>query len=303
MRVAVTGASGFVGRHLMQTLHAEHIAARGLVRQTGTQKTTDELVAVDYQNTDELADKLAGCNTLIHLVGKTHGKDGNHWNDFCAVNVEISRKVAIAAQRVGVKRFIYLSSVKALGESTAPGQPFTNASEPNPEDYYGRSKLLAEYTLHNQFKLSDTELIIVRPPLIWGEAPKGNLAAILQWARTGVPLPLGGIKNRRHWVSADLLCGFLTHLATCSQALSNLPPLLVSDRRPLSTSEAIAQMLQTMDLQARFFSLPSMVWRLAAHTPGLRTTVAKLTGSLEVDAEDTWTLTHWHPKELERKRP
>ncbi|MBB3168351.1 NAD-dependent epimerase/dehydratase family protein [Simiduia aestuariiviva] len=292
MRIAVTGANGFVGRHLMAQLQLAGLDAIGLCRKATEQANCHK---VSFQDTHQVVAALEGADSLIHLIGKAHAQGQNSWQAFQETNVHLTLQIAQAALAANVKRFIYVSSVKALGETTEPGTPFNNASAPDPQDDYGRSKLLAEQQLNSLFSDKQAELIIVRPPLIWGETPKGNLAALLRWAKTGIPLPLNKLHNKRHWVSVELLCEFLIHLATTQRVLAQLPPLLVSDPHALSTTDAIKRLLKAENLPSRFFSLPQPLWRLLARLPMLRGPVAKLTESLEVDAQDSWAATGWHP--------
>ncbi|UTA49646.1 NAD-dependent epimerase/dehydratase family protein [Simiduia sp. 21SJ11W-1] len=279
----------------MQTLGTANVSALGLVRATIAPEGSPALKPVNYQDTNTLVQRLAGCHSLIHLVGKAHNRGGNHLGDYCAVNVDITLRVAAAAQQAGIKRFIFVSSVKAIGDATKPGEPFTNITKAKPADYYGKSKLMAEQRLQEFFKGTNTELLIVRPPLVWGEAPKGNLAAILKWAKTGIPLPLAGINNRRHWVSIERVCDFLAHLATREEPFNCPTPLLISDDQALSTPAAIEQMLRAQGLTCRLLPLPGTLWKLLLKLPGLGKPVAKLTGSLELDASHTWASTGFKP--------
>ncbi|AFU97764.1 NAD-dependent epimerase/dehydratase family protein [Simiduia agarivorans] len=301
MRVAVTGANGFVGQALTERLEANHVDTIGLVR-PGRHNGVATLRQTDYRDKNQLRAHLSGCHTVIHLIGKAHSKSANAWQDYCAVNVDLTLEIATAALMAGARRFIYLSSIKALGENTPKGRPFDYATTPHPQDNYGKSKLAAEHELQQFFKDTAVELIIVRPPLIWGKNPKGNLASLLKWAKRGIPLPLAGIQNQRHWVSIDLLCEFLTYLAISRENLAELPPLLIADPAPLSTSDAIQKMARANNVPLKMFSLSMRAWKILQHIPLARNSARKLSGNLEVDATQTNELTGWQPAPAQQEQ-
>lgn len=292
MKVAVTGANGFVGRQLVKQLNNANIETTTLVRPSTV--NTAGATVVDYNDTDALADHFAGAQAIIHLVGKAHHRGSQcTLADYNKVNVDIAITVANAALKARAKRFIYLSSIKVLGENTPPDQPFSYASPPRPEDAYGQSKLAAEQALQRTLEGTPVELIIVRPPLVWGENPKGNLASLLKWAERGLPLPFDRIQNRRHWVSVNRLCNFLRYLAAYPGSLANVPPLLIADPAPLSTSEAIKALAHYAGVPIRMFPIPMFIWRWLQRIPVLRGPARKLSGNLEVDIQQTHQLTGW----------
>lgn len=296
MRVAITGANGFVGQYLAKYFAQRDIAVRALVRRPLSSPI--DILVVDFNDKNTLANALSQCDAVIHLAAKTHGKGANSWEDFLATNVLLSKKVAQAAMEAGVGRFIYYSSVKVLGEEATAENPFNNDSLPCPQDFYGRSKYMAEQALQEIFRDKPCTLFVIRPPLIWGEAPKGNLGKVLNLAKLGLPLPFANIHNQRHWISLENLADFTQHLLTMpvSEGAHIVPPMLVCDAQAKSTSQAITDLLTAEHLKPRLFSVPNHVWAIARKTPLLKATAAKLTGSLVVDASQTWKYTGWHPE-------
>jgi UDP-glucose 4-epimerase len=212
---------------------------------------------------------------------------------FRAVNVEGTLNLARQAAAAGVKRFVFVSSVKVNGEATLPGQPFTADDAPAPLDAYGISKMEAEQALREIALQTGMEVVIIRPPLVYGPGVKANFAAMMRWLQRGVPLPLGAIHNQRSLVAldnlVDLIVTCLTHPAAANQTF------LVSDGEDVSTTELLRRMGRAMGRPARLIPVPVSWLKLAAALVGKRDVAQRLCGSLQVDIEKTRRLLGWTP--------
>lgn len=244
---------------------------------------------------NKLESYLKGQDVVIHLAAIAHQsrqKSPDSDNHLKKINIDNARILALAAKKAGVKRFIFLSSIKVLGEATEK-LPFNETSPPLPEDDYGRSKLAAEQGLHEILDNSDTELVIIRPPLVWGGAMKGNLALLQRLIALGIPLPFGGIGNRRDLVSITNLCLLICCVIHHPAAPGNA--FLVSDGVARTTAQ-IAQLVAPSGSSPKLFNCPASLLRLIAKMPLIGGKLVKLVGSLEVDIGHTKRLLGWSPK-------
>lgn len=201
--------------------------------------------------------------------------------------------LARQAAQVGVRRFVFVSSIKVNGEATQPGQAFTADDVPSPLDPYGVSKLEAEQGLREIEAQTGMEVVIVRPPLVYGPGVKANFAAMMRWVARGIPLPLGAIHNARSMVAldnlVDLLVACLKHPAAAEQTF------LVSDGEDVSTTELLRRTAQAMGKKALLLPVPASVLELGATVLGKRDVAQRLCGSLQVDIEKTRRLLGWNP--------
>jgi UDP-glucose 4-epimerase len=213
--------------------------------------------------------------------------------EFRRVNVQGTLNLARQAAAVGVRRFVFVSSIKVNGESTQLGFPFTADDAPAPLDAYGVSKMEAEQGLRELAAQTGMEVVIIRPPLVYGPGVKANFAAMMRWLRRGVPLPLGAIHNQRSLVAldnlVDLIVTCLTHPAAANQTF------LVSDGEDVSTTELLRRMGKAMGHPARLLPVPTGLLKLAATIVGRRDMAQRLCGSLQVDIEKTRRLLDWTP--------
>jgi UDP-glucose 4-epimerase len=212
---------------------------------------------------------------------------------FRQVNVEGSRRLAQQAVEAGIRRLIFLSSIKVNGERSQ-GRPLTADDPAAPEDDYGRSKWEAELALQEVTRASGVELVIVRPVLIYGRGVKGNLQSLTRWIQKGLPLPLGAVNNRRSLLSMqnllDFLCTCLEHPAAAGEVF------LVADGEDLATPELIRKIAMTLGVSTRLFSLPPVVLRLIGELTGRSAAIDRLCGDLQVDIEKNRQLLGWTPK-------
>lgn len=299
LRVAVTGANGFVGRELTRQLLAKGHAVTGIVR---NRVELPELDGLPYtQQVGEITSSLdwekalKGIDVIYHLAARVH-RMKEHSNDALAIyrkeNVELTEMLAKAASTSGVRRFIFLSSVKVNGESTC-GRPIQAADKPNPGDPYAISKYEAEQAILKIASNTTLESVIFRPPLIYGPGVKANFLRMLKWVDKGVPLPLTLVKNRRSMIYLGNLVDALL-LAASHPAVVN-KTYLVSDGEDISTPMLISEIAAALGKKAYMWPLPEYLLRFMAALAGKQQEAERLLGSLQVDSSDFCKDTGWVP--------
>ncbi|WP_296509648.1 NAD-dependent epimerase/dehydratase family protein [Rhodoferax sp.] len=295
MTVLVTGGGGFVGRGVLNEAERRGIVTRPVFRRTNLSQPACIVVPDLAANTDwRMA--LTGVQAVIHLAARVHvmaeaAKDPI--TEFRRVNVEGTLQLAHQAATSGVRRFIFMSSVKVNGEVTHAGARFAADDAAAPLDAYGVSKMEAENGLRALAAQTGMEVVIIRPPLVYGPGVKANFAAIVNWLKCGIPLPLGAIQNKRSLVSlgnlVDLTLLCLEHPSAANQTL------MVSDGEDVSTTELLQRLGGVMGRPARLFKVPQVLLELAAvviHKPSL---AQRLCSSLQVDISRTEELLGWSP--------
>jgi UDP-glucose 4-epimerase len=292
LNVAVTGANGFIGKHL-----CPHLLTRPELRLTtiGREPLTSTIpfISLTLLSDSEIINQLADVDCVIHLAARAH-KHQSSQADFQRDNVDFSERMARIAALAGVKQFIYLSSVKALGNSTVNGAAFNHLSVAQPQDIYGQSKLFSEEVIKKTLANSATQFTIVRPPLVWGRDCKGNLKTLINLINKGLPLPFENITNRRDIISIENLCYFIQHLLLNPLAMNQ--NFLVCDGIPRTTAE-IVKLLQPYATQnLRLYRLPLFIFRLLRKIPALQSTVSSFYDNLEIDMSYTQEQLQWKPK-------
>jgi len=296
-QVMLTGANGFVGRALCAQAASRGLAVCAITRVVcelpGAGRSLP-LGAMDEHTDWHTA--LAGIGAVVHLAARVHvmaDKATNPLYEFRRVNVQGTLNLARQAAAAGVRRFVFISSVKVNGEATRPGNAFTADDAPAPLDAYGISKMEAEQGLRSIATETGMELVIIRPPLVYGPGVKANFASMMRWLKRGVPLPLGAIHNQRSLVAlgnlVDLIVTCLTHPAAANQTF------LVSDGEDVSTTELLRRMGQAMHRPARLIPVPAGLLMQAAALVGKGDMAQRLCGSLQVDIEKTRRLLGWQP--------
>jgi nucleoside-diphosphate-sugar epimerase len=295
-KVLVTGASGFVGEALVFRLLVDKTfrpiaAARGVTRLHGL------CPVVPFDLTDaKVLPALDDIQVVIHAAARVHIMNettGNALAEFRKANVDGTIKLARCAAASGVKRFIFISSIKVNGESTVPGVPFTGLSEPAPVDPYGISKLEAEQALKQISLETGMEVVIIRPPLVYGPRVKANFLSMMRWLDKGIPLPLGAIYNQRSLVALGNLVDLIV---TCIEH-PNAPGgiFLVSDDEYLSTTSLLQRLSIAMGRPARLLPVPVKLLKLTAVIFGRESLVQRLCESLQVDISMTRERLDWSP--------
>jgi nucleoside-diphosphate-sugar epimerase len=287
--IVVTGADGFVGTALLSQLHAMGRRYRGLVRtmppeaaaRTECRTVGDLASATD----DMLARALDGTDAVVHLAGRAHvtrDRLASSANAFREANVVASERLARAAVRAGIARFVFVSTIKVNGETTSPGRPFRESDPPHPEDAYGRSKWEAEQRLEEIAGASGMTLTILRPPLMYGPRVRGNFLALWRAVARGAPLPFGRVDNRR----SVLYVGNLVHaiVALLDAPTETGQTWVVADRETVSTRELVRRVATALGKPARLVPVPVGLLSAGAAMLRRRDLVPRLVGSLEIDA-------------------
>lgn len=293
----ITGASGFVGRALCAALSRRGTQPKVVVRNRQIVPTPAEAVLVDAINgSTEWGRDLIGVDVVIHLAARVHVmKDlsTDPLSEFRKVNVEGTEHLARCAAASGVKRIVYVSSIKVNGEHTQSGSCYTEQDLPCPKDPYGVSKWEAEQALCRVAAETGLEVVIVRPPLIYGAEVKGNFALMAKSILKGIPLPFASVKNLRslvyieNLVEALIICA--THPAAAGQTY------LISDGEDISTPELMRSLGAGMGLRARLFSSPSCLLEWSGAMVGKSDQIQRLLGSLQVDSGKIRRELNWTP--------
>lgn len=283
----VTGASGFVGRTLCAELLRRGHSVRAALR---TPENFDiagcEMVGISgIDSHTDWNHALHGVTTVIHLAARVHvmrDDASDPLEEFRRVNVAGTEHLARTAAANGVKRFVYVSSIKVNGEETSGDKVFTEMDTPSPQDPYGVSKWEAEQALHRVSQETGLEVVIVRPPLVYGPGVKGNFAQMLKVLSKNIPLPLASINNLRSLVYVGNLADALILCATHPAAVGST--FLVSDGEDVSTPDLLRQLGVAMAHPARIFSFPAALLKLSGRLIGKSDQIERLLGSLCVDS-------------------
>jgi UDP-N-acetyl-alpha-D-quinovosamine dehydrogenase len=289
VRILVTGASGFIGSALCGELCARGHAVRAAVRSAADEEPErlERVVVSDIAGEFDRGALLDGIETVVHLVAVGSAVDEAMLR---RINVEAAVRLARAAAG-RVRRFVFLSSVKAQGEESG-GRAFAETDLPRPEDAYGRAKLEAEHSLLEIATGSAMELAMLRPPLVYGPGVKGNFLRLLRWVDSGWPLPLGAVENRRSLIYLGNLVDAIAHCVEHPQASGTF---LVADDESPSTPELIARIANALGRSARMWPVPVSWLRLAARIARREEEVRRLVGSLAVDTSLARTRFGWRP--------
>jgi nucleoside-diphosphate-sugar epimerase len=297
--VLVTGASGFVGRALSGALVASGTSTRCAFRSAasarGVAQGAERCVVGDIGPDTDWSAAVAGVDTIVHLAARVHVQrdpERDPLAEYRAVNTAGTAAIARSAVAAGVRRLVYVSSIKVNGEATH-GVPFRMTDAPAPVDAYGISKWEAERILREAARSTGMEVVIVRPPLVYGPGARANFMRLMRLVRLGLPIPLGAVDNRRSLVALDNLVDLLRRCVSHPGAPGNT--FLVSDAEDLSTPELIRRLARAMGTRAMLLPVPQAALRVAGQLLGKSAELSRLLGSLQVDIEHTCRTLDWTP--------
>lgn len=293
----ITGANGFIGQALVEQASNAGYGVVACTRKPAVfSSQVKNIVVPDLHHESSVKEALQGIDVVIHLAARVHVMKEEGYNplaQYRAVNVDTTLALAKQAAALGVKRFIYMSSIKVNGESTAKGVPFTPRDLPAPIDPYGVSKMQAEEGLMALAASTGMEVVIIRPPLIYGPKVKANFASMMKWVYARVPLPLGGVHNLRSMVYlgnlVDLILVCVKHPAAKNQVF------LVSDDDDISVAQLIRKLAFAMNVNIVLAPIPAALLKLAAGLVGKQAVAQRLCDSLQVDISKTKTMLGWVP--------
>jgi nucleoside-diphosphate-sugar epimerase len=288
----ITGASGFVGSNLMTVMQGRGLATRGV-----TSGASPGLTSIgSWTDQIDWRDKLEGIDTIVHLAARVHvmqEMSADPLAEFRKANVWASLNLAKQAADAGVRRFVFVSSIKVNGERTEPGRPFRADDIPSPQDPYAISKTEAEQALVALGRQTGLEIVIVRPPLIYGRGVKGNFASLITWAASGLPSVFAGFENRRSFVFLETLCDFLITVLDHPAAANET--FLVSDGHDLSTHELYSTLARASGRRSIAIPVPPMLIRAAGRLAGRSAHVDRLLDNLQIDIRKTHETLGWRP--------
>jgi UDP-glucose 4-epimerase len=295
MNILLTGYSGFVGNHLLSKLSISYKVSL-LGRKTPTNSSCSFYQA-ELNDKSNFSTALANICTVIHCAARAHIMNDDSQDplaEFRDVNTHGTLNLAKQAATLGVKRFIYISSIKVNGESTTETKPFNFDSERRPLDPYGVSKSEAETQLLSLGKETGMEIVIIRPPLVYGEGVKANFSALMRLVKKGLPLPFRWINmNKRSLVSVYNLCDLIMVCIEHPKAANNI--FLVSDDNDISTADMVALMSRVQNKTNLSLPVPLWVYKLVGKVLSKKNVIDRLTGSLQLDIEHTKKTLDWKP--------
>jgi nucleoside-diphosphate-sugar epimerase len=305
MRIFITGGSGFIGGSLLELLvnsknyistisrfdyerlNSLDLVVRGDIGQLNKNNKLSTVVKGMLENTD----------VIIHLAGRAHiasDDSTNPLDEYRKINRDATLSLARIAANSGVKRFVFLSSIGVNGNQN--NKPFTERDKPNPEEDYAISKYEAEQGLLNLSKEFDMEVVIIRPPLVYGPNAPGNFNTLLRWVLKGVPLPFGLIKNRRSFIALDNLTDFIIHCLNYKDTpLACGQVFLVSDGEDVSTSQFLRKVSKAVRSKTILLPIPTSILQLILRVIGKSNIAERLFDSLQVDNSKAKELLNWQP--------
>ena len=296
MKVLVTGALGFVGRNLKEHLDAYGHETIGLDKAASEEEVSKNIFRADILKSD-LANFLCDTDVVIHLAARVHimrETSSDPLSEYRKINVDGTIRLANAAIKAGVKRFIYLSSAKVNGETSLPFRPFKEEDQLNPSDPYSLSKFEAEGYLRSLFKESGMDVVIIRPPLVYGPGVKANFAELIKWIERGFPIPFGCVKsNKRSFVSLANLVDFIRICLNHQKASNEI--FFVSDDEDISTAELVKRLAKAMQKRAKLLPVPVSFLKCGAMIINKRQYISRLLDSLQVDITKAKSLLGWKP--------
>ena len=297
--ILVTGATGFVGSRLVNQLIVDGRYQPIVVVRSNKiallQNVKRRVIDNILPNTN-WSSVVEDVDVIIHLAARVHVMNdtvSDPLAEFRRINTEATLNLAKQAAKAGVKRFIFLSSIKVNGEMTKAGHFFSANDDFIPTDPYGLSKYEAEQGLLNMVEETGMDVVIIRPPLIYGPGVKANFALMMKWIKKGLPLPLGAVNNKRSLVAVDNLVSFIIHCIEHPRAVNEI--FLISDGEDVSTKQLVTKLAKALDKKSRLVPIPISWINFLAKKIGKREVVSRLVDSLQVDSLKVKKVLNWKP--------
>lgn len=295
MKILLTGATGFVGSALLKRLLADSKADVAVaVRSENTRLAVPTFCVGNLAPTTDWHEALTGREVIIHAAARAHimkNQVADPLAEYRRVNVEATLNLARQAATAGIRRFIFISSIGVNGNLNS--QPFTEEDQPNPVEPYAQSKWEAEQGLQQLATQTGMQVVIIRPPLVYGPKAPGNFGRLLHWVEKGLPLPLGAVHNQRSLVAidnlVDLIVTCIDHPAAANQVF------LAGDGQDLTTTQLLQGLAQAMGKPSRLIPMPAGLLMLGASILGKKALALRLLGSLQVDISKAKKLLGWQP--------
>jgi nucleoside-diphosphate-sugar epimerase len=301
MKICVTGSTGFIGKPLCTKLLKNNYSVLAATRYSNTltfnfHKNLSIIKLDNFNSRINLQQALSGVDCVIHCAAKAHAINKNKSDVLKAyreVNVEVTRNFAEQAANAGVKRFVFLSSIKVNGERTFGCETFKYSDVPLPEDAYGVSKFEAEQMLSELSKQTGLEVVIIRAPLVYGEGVKGNFLYLLDFLYRGIPLPFASVANLRSFIGLDNLIDFIIFCIKHPKVGGHT--FLVSDGQDISTPNLIRKLTGAIGKSSHLFPVPLSLIKLIGRLTGKSMEVGRLVNSLRVDSSYAREVLGWRP--------
>ena len=285
MNVLVTGSNGFLGKEVVRILELSNLSVVSLVRNKSPLSSTKKVILMNnFLSATEWKEALIGIDVVVHLIARTHNLSQNNldtYNLYHQTNVDITDTLCEAILDSNVKKLVFMSSIKVNGESSNINA-FSESSNENPEDNYGKTKKLAELVVRNKFKRSNKDFIIIRPPLIYGKKVRGNLQTLLKIIRKKIPLPFKCVHNKRSIVYVTTLSKFIS-LCVRENAIRN-ELFLIAEEKTFTTSELIEKIARDNNLKCLQFCVPKFLLDISLRLVGKGDLSKKLLQNLQIDS-------------------
>ena len=296
-KICITGANGFIGNAICQTFINTNIKVRAFIRnhKEKIKANNIEYIKIDRDFTKvKWEDFLNGYDCVIHCAGSVPSfKKNKSFETYKAINIEGTTSIAEQSAKANVKRFIFLSSINVLGSNTNNKRPFFYDDNPKPITDYGKSKLEAEIKLKTISKNTGLEIVIIRPPIVYGPEASGNLKRLSNLVKSGIPLPFSKIENKRSLIGISNLVEVIKSCIENPNASGKV--FLVSDGEDLSTPQLINYIAKSMGINPKLFPLPNGLLKLLSKIINKKEEMDRLLGSLQVDITYTSKVLNWTP--------
>lgn len=296
MKVLLTGSTGFVGSVIIEQFKSSDFQLCPLVRYIKDDSPQNAIKIGDIDVNTDYSGALSDVDVVIHVAARAHimsDESSDPLAEYRKVNVEGSENLARQAAAVGVKRFVFISSVKVSGESTTAKSQYSELMRPAPEDAYGQSKYEAEEVLKQVAVDTGMEVVIIRPPLVYGAGVKANFLSLLKLSSLSIPLPFGAVNNKRSMIYVENLVDFIIRCIDHPNAANQT--FLVSDGEDLSLKSLITYIRKAMGKSPLLLPVPIGLFKLAGKLTGKSGVVDRLVGDLQVDSSKACELLDWTP--------